>query len=92
MQENDIIVAIDDTIINGIVQLNDVKNKHKPGDTVTLTVYRSNRKIDIDVVLDEARGEETASQQNTQKQEDYYDRYNGYDDYYYDPFSFFGGF
>ena len=92
LQENDIIVAIDDTIINGIVQLNDVKNKHKPGDTVTLTVYRSNRKIDIDVVLDEARGEEAASQQNTQKQEDYYDRYNGYDDYYYDPFSFFGGF
>ena len=91
LQENDIILAIDDNIVNGIVQLNDVKNKHKPGDTVTLTVYRSNRKIDIDVVLDEATGEEAAAQQETQKEDDYYDRYNDYD-YYYDPFSFFGGF
>lgn len=91
LKENDIIIAIDDTIINGIVQLNDVKNKHKPGDSVTLTVYRSNRKINIDVVLDEATGEEAASQQEIPREDDYYERYNNYD-YYYDPFSFFGGF
>ncbi|WP_028504237.1 S1C family serine protease [Ruminococcus albus] len=91
LKENDIIIAIDNTIINGIVQLNDVKNKHKPGDTVTLTVYRSNRKININVVLDESTGEEASVPQGSQKEDDYYDRYNDYD-YYYDPFSFFGGF
>ncbi len=91
LKENDIIIAIENTIINGIVQLNDVKNKHKPGDTVTLTVYRSNRKININVVLDESTGEEASVPQGSQKEDDYYDRYNDYD-YYYDPFSFFGGF
>lgn len=93
LKENDIIIAIDDTIINGIVQLNDVKNKHKPGDTVTLTVYRSSRKINIDVVLDEATGETAVTENNdTRRGNDYYNNYNDYDDYYYDPFSFFGGF
>ena len=74
-------------------RMNDVKNKHKPGDTVTLTVYRSNRKINIDVVLDEATGETAVTENNdTRRSSDYYNDYNDYDNYYYDPFSFFGGF
>lgn len=82
VRTNDIIIAINDTVVNGIVQLNDVKNKHKPGDTVTLTVYRNGKKLDLDVVLDEATGESAVAPSNNNN------NYN--DDYgYYNPFDFF---
>ncbi|MBQ8966007.1 trypsin-like peptidase domain-containing protein [Ruminococcus sp.] len=89
IQENDIIIAINDNVVNGIVQLNDVKNQFKPGDTVTLTVYRNRKKLDIDVVLDEATGENETSTDNSS---DGYSDYDEYRDYYYDPFGIFGGF
>ncbi|HCJ41068.1 S1C family serine protease [uncultured Ruminococcus sp.] len=91
IQENDIIIAIDDTIVNGIVQLNAVKNEHAPGDTVTLTVYRNRKKLDVEVVLDESTGETAVEEEPTENNNNGYDRYNDYD-YYYDPFNFFGGF
>ena len=91
IQENDIIIAIDDTIVNGIVQLNAVKNEHAPGDTVTLTVYRNRKKLDVEVVLDESTGETAVEEEPTENNSNGYDRYNDYD-YYYDPFNFFGGF
>ncbi|WP_295154479.1 S1C family serine protease [uncultured Ruminococcus sp.] len=92
LKENDIIIAINDNIVNGIVQLNNVKNTFKPGDTVTLTVYRDRKKLDIDVVLDEATGE--TAQTDTNNNNNNNNNGNGYNDYnyYYDPFSFFGGF
>lgn len=89
VQENDIIIAINDTIVNGIVQLNDVKNRSKPGDTVTLTVYRDRKKINLDVVLDEATGESVVS--DNDRSSNSYDNYRD-PGYYYDPFDFFGGF
>lgn len=91
LQENDIIIAINDNIVTGIVQLNDVKNKLKPGDAVTLTVYRSGKKVDLEVVLDEATGENSAeSEQQTPNNNNNYDYYNDYG--YFDPFSYFGRF
>ena len=89
IRENDIIIAINDNIVNGIVQLNNVKNTCKPGDTVTLTVYRDRKKLDLEVVLDEATGETSTDDSNgsNKKNNDYYNNYD-----YYDPFSFFGGF
>ena len=92
LKENDIIIAINDNIVNGIVQLNNVKNSFKPGDTVTLTIYRDRKKLDIDVVLDEATGE--TAQTDTNNNNNNNNNGNGYNDYnyYYDPFSFFGGF
>ena len=92
IQENDIIIAIDDNIVNGIVQLNDVKNQHKPGDTVTLTIYRNGKKLDVDVVLDEATGETVTPQDNRGGNNNYDNNYDDYNGYYYDPFNFFGGF
>ena len=90
IKENDIIIAINDNIINGLVQLNNIKNTYKPGDIIKLTVYRNGKKLDIEVTLDEATGESTETDTEN-RSSDYNDYYNDYN-YYYDPFSFFGGF
>jgi S1-C subfamily serine protease len=51
----DLIVAIDGDSVGDQQDLANTMNKHRAGDTVTVTVYRSRRKIDVKVVLGEAR-------------------------------------
>lgn len=87
LQINDVIIAINDTVISDLNELNNIKNSFKPGDTITLTVYRNGRKVDVTVVLDEASGEQQAKTQKTTEPappENYSD--------YYDPYNFFYGY
>ena len=51
----DLIVAIDGESVGDQQDLSNTMNKHRAGDTVTVTVYRNKRKIDVKVVLGEAR-------------------------------------
>ncbi len=51
----DLIVAIDGDSVGDQQDLANTMNKHRSGDTVTVTVYRNKRKMDIKVVLGEAR-------------------------------------
>ncbi len=51
----DLIVAIDGDSIGDQQDLANAMNKHRAGDTVTVTVYRGKRKMDVKVVLGEAR-------------------------------------
>ena len=51
----DLIIAIDDEQIGDQQDLANAMNKHKAGDTVTVTVYRGKRKMDVKVVLGEMR-------------------------------------
>ena len=51
----DLIVAIDGDSIGDLQDLANVMNKHRAGDTVTVTIYRSRHKMDVKVVLGEAR-------------------------------------
>jgi len=51
----DLIVAIDGDTIGDQQDLANTMNKHRAGDTVTVTIYRSKRKMDVKVVLGEAR-------------------------------------
>ncbi|HEY5176342.1 MAG TPA: trypsin-like peptidase domain-containing protein [Terriglobales bacterium] len=51
----DLIVAIDGDSIGDPQDLANAMNKHRAGDTVTVTIYRSKRKMDVKVVLGEAR-------------------------------------
>jgi len=51
----DLIVAIDGESIGDQQDLANSMNKHRAGDTVTITIYRSKRKMDVKVVLGEAR-------------------------------------
>lgn len=52
--EGDIIVAADGKEIGSMNELITLKNKHKPGDTMTVTLARSNGNIDVELILDEA--------------------------------------
>jgi len=51
----DLIVAIDGESVGDQQDLSNAMNKHRAGDTVTVTVYRNKHKMDIKVVLGEAR-------------------------------------
>jgi len=51
----DLIVAINGDSVGDQQDLANTMNKHRAGDTVTVTIYRSRRKMDVRVVLGEAR-------------------------------------
>ncbi|MDR3748054.1 MAG: trypsin-like peptidase domain-containing protein [Acidobacteriota bacterium] len=51
----DLIVAIDGEPIGDQQDLANAMNKRRAGDTVTMTIYRGKRKMDVKVVLGEAR-------------------------------------
>jgi len=51
----DLIVAIDGDEIGDQQDLANVMNKHKAGDTVTVTIFRGKRKMDVKVTLGEER-------------------------------------
>lgn len=51
LKVGDVITAINEEKITTMEELNNIKNKQKIGDTVTLTVYRSGETIDIEIEL-----------------------------------------
>jgi S1-C subfamily serine protease len=55
MLGGDLIVAIDGEEIGDQQDLSNAMNKHKAGDTVTVTIYRGKKKMDVKVTLSEAR-------------------------------------
>lgn len=88
IQVGDVIIAINDTVISNINELNDIKNTFKPGDTITLTLYRNGRKVDVSVVLDEVSGSNTVGS-NSNEPDPFS---NGYNDNYFDPYDYFNGY
>lgn len=55
LQIGDVIVKADGQQVTTTDELNEIKNQHKPGDTLTLEVVRDGRTGTVNVVLDEAR-------------------------------------
>ena len=51
----DLIVAIDGQPIEDQQDLSHVMNNHRAGDTVNVTIFRGQKKIDLKVTLGEAR-------------------------------------
>jgi S1-C subfamily serine protease len=51
----DLIVAIDGEAVTDQQELSHIMQKHRAGDTVTVTVYRGKKKMDIRVVLGETK-------------------------------------
>lgn len=52
LKKGDVVTAIDSTEITTMEELNEIKNKKKIGDKVTLTVDRAGEKINVEVVLE----------------------------------------
>jgi S1-C subfamily serine protease len=55
MAGGDLIVAIDGQDVQDQQDLSQVMNNHQAGDTVQVTIYRGKKKMDVSVVLGEAR-------------------------------------
>jgi len=51
----DLIVAINGDAIGDQQDLANAMNKHRAGDTVTVTIYRGRKKMSVQVLLGEAR-------------------------------------
>jgi S1-C subfamily serine protease len=51
----DLIVAIDDQDVQDQQELSHIMNSHRAGDTVKITIYRGKRKMDVQVMLGEAK-------------------------------------
>lgn len=60
----DVIIAVDGESITNGEQLNELKNKHKAGDEITLTISRGGEDIDVNVVLQEANDSELPEDDN----------------------------
>ncbi len=59
MLGGDFIIAIDGQEITNAQDISSVMNSHKAGDTVTVTVFRGRRRLDVKVTLSDA-GQQTA--------------------------------
>ena len=53
METGDIITAIDGVQVETMDELNDIKNKKKIGDKISITVYRGGEYIDLEIKLAE---------------------------------------
>lgn len=49
----DVIIGIEGEAVSSIKEMNEIKNKYKAGDEITLTISRSNEDIEIKLVLQE---------------------------------------
>ena len=52
----DLIIAVDGEALTDQQELSHVMQKHRAGDTVTVTIYRGKKKMDVKVVLGENKG------------------------------------
>lgn len=76
IKEGDIIVGVDDASVQNINELNQIKNKHKAGDKITLKIIREKKFETVEVVLqaDDSSEEDTeqqAADNNEQQTPDY---------------------
>jgi S1-C subfamily serine protease len=55
MVGGDLLVAVDGEKVETQQDLAQIMNKHRAGDTVTMTIYRGKKKMDVSVALGEAR-------------------------------------
>ena len=52
IQEGDLILKADGNVVKSVSEINKIRDTHKKGDTIVLTVYREGEVIDINVVLE----------------------------------------
>lgn len=53
IRKDDLIVKVDDQAVTSVEEINNIRDKFKPGDTLKITIYRDGELQTVDVVLDE---------------------------------------
>ena len=79
IKKNDIIVGIEGNLIESIEEFNEIKEKYKAGDEITVSVYRDKKITDLKVTLDEAKETSSSSTQQDDQQDlqDFYNQFGG---------------
>jgi serine protease Do len=54
LKADDLIVKVNGQTISSVQEINDIKEKLKVGDTITLTLYRDGELTDVEIVLEES--------------------------------------
>ena len=69
LQVGDVIIDVDGTAVKTGAELSKIKNEHKAGETITVTVTRHGKDIKLNVVLQEANLDEDASDEDIDEDE-----------------------
>ena len=69
LKKGDIIIKIDGKEVASVPELNRERNKHKIGDTVTLTLLRSGKEEEVQITLGETPTEITSVEEQTEETE-----------------------
>jgi S1-C subfamily serine protease len=56
LRGGDLMVAVDGQAVDDAQELSHVMQRHRAGDSITVTIYRGKNRMDVKVVLGEARG------------------------------------
>ena len=56
LKRGDIITKADEKAVKTVTELNDIKNKHKVGETIKLEIYRDGKTLAMNVILGEDKG------------------------------------
>ncbi|MDE6148619.1 MAG: trypsin-like peptidase domain-containing protein [Ruminococcus sp.] len=79
IKTEDIIVGIEGTLIESIEEFNEIKETYKAGDKITVSLYRNEKIVDVDVVLGEYIADDTTNNNNNnnnqQSLEDFYNNF-----------------
>ncbi len=61
IRKGDVIIDIDGEAVTSAKELNDIKNTHKAGETIKLTITRAGEDIEIELTLQEANADNSAN-------------------------------
>ena len=94
LQMGDVITKLGDTTISDVKDLNAAKKSYRAGDTVTLTIYRGGKTMEVQLTFD-AEPETTDTSSSDQSTDNSYNGngyYNGGNGSYSNPWDFFNNF
>ena len=78
LEVGDVITEVDGQAVESVEEINTIKNTYSIGDTISLTVYRNNDYITVDVTLGEAPEETEEETPTLENQSDLYNYYFNY--------------
>lgn len=78
VQVGDIVIGIEGTLIENMEEFNEIKKNYKAGDTITISVYRNEKIVDLEITLAEDTSSKVQSNQNSQQNNQYNDYLPGF--------------
>ncbi len=78
VQVGDIVIGIEGTLIENMDEFNEIKKNYKAGDTITISVYRNEKIVDLEITLAEDTSSKVQNNQNSQQNNQYNDYLPGF--------------